>query len=406
MKAHVVFGLLYGDEGKGTTVDAYVRKFKSDLVVRFNGGPQAAHNVIDDQRHHTFSSWGSGTLAGAKTLISKYCLVDPLALIKEARILDLDPLEYVYVDSKCPVITEFHKRVNRINAQKSGVSTCGKGIGTTVEHSLLYPEGVLFYGDLSNKDTVISKLEMMKGDLNDISNYYLYYDFDEINIERLADYYIKCYKEINCINETRSLEMVHSSNNPIFEGAQGVLLDEYYGFLPFNTWSKTTPANAREMLKGYKGEVVEVGVLRAYASRHGNGPFVTEDKNILLKEPHNVYNPWQGHFRFGHFDLKAVLYSLLACGRPVDELVLTHNDYFKDKEKVKVCNEYNIDVLDKLPRPGLSEPERERISLSLFTAMPIYENINCSDFRNFLEQHIAPLKLISNGPKHTEKQWV
>ena len=97
-------GLGFGDEGKGTCTDWLVREHKSQLVVRYNGGSQAAHNVVDGDKHHTFAQFGSGTLAGAKTYLSRFMLVEPLSLMREASALrDLgmwEPLSMMYVDRK------------------------------------------------------------------------------------------------------------------------------------------------------------------------------------------------------------------------------------------------------------------------------------------------------------------
>jgi adenylosuccinate synthase len=112
----------------------------------------------------------------------------------------------------------------------------------------------------------------------------------------------------------------------IFEGAQGVLLDEDYGFAPYNTWSKTTPLNARS----FTGDAVPttvVGVTRTYLTRHGPGPLVTEDNSMVLPSTeHNRTNVWQRDFRRGWFDLPMFRYALARAGR-VDTIALTHCDF-------------------------------------------------------------------------------
>src|SRR5579864_7866772 len=88
-KVFLVQGLGYGDEGKGSIVDYLVRQEKAPLVVRFNGGAQAAHNVVtDDGRHHTFTQFGSGTFAGARTFLSRFMIVNPFTLLTEAKALE------------------------------------------------------------------------------------------------------------------------------------------------------------------------------------------------------------------------------------------------------------------------------------------------------------------------------
>lgn len=94
----------------------------------------------------------------------------------------------------------------------------------------------------------------------------------------------------------------------VFEGAQGVLLDEWRGFHPYTTWSTTTFANAETLLAeaGSAQTALRLGVVRCYMTRHGPGPFVTEDPTLELPEPHNQHGAWQGVFRAGHFDVVAL----------------------------------------------------------------------------------------------------
>jgi adenylosuccinate synthase len=131
----------------------------------------------------------------------------------------------------------------------------------------------------------------------------------------------------------------------IFEGAQGVLLDESYGFAPYHTWSNVTAANARTLVDeaAFEGRVSHLGVLRAYATRHGAGPFVTEDAGLTARWPdrHNRTNPWQQAFRVGYFDLVATRYALAIAG-DVDVLAITHLDRLGDNapENWALCDAY------------------------------------------------------------------
>ena len=146
--AIVVAGLGFGDEGKGTTVDWLVRRHESALVVRYNGGAQAAHNVVlPDGRHHTFSQFGSGTLAGAETFLSRYMLVNPSAMLNEAAGLAglgvVDPLSRVHVDEDALITTPFHIAANRAREQARGDGrhgSCGMGIRETILFPLVKPE--------------------------------------------------------------------------------------------------------------------------------------------------------------------------------------------------------------------------------------------------------------------------
>ena len=108
----------------------------------------------------------------------------------------------------------------------------------------------------------------------------------------------------------------------VFEGAQGVLLDEWRGFHPYTTWSTTTFANAEQLLAEAGQQAIRLGVTRCYAPRHGPGPLVTEDPILDLPEPHNGRGAWQGPFRTGHLDAVALRYAIEVAGG-VDALAVT-----------------------------------------------------------------------------------
>ncbi|HEY8077289.1 MAG TPA: adenylosuccinate synthetase, partial [Labilithrix sp.] len=160
----LIAGLGYGDEGKGTTVDFLARVAKTRLVVRYNGGAQAAHNVVDGERHHTFAQLGSATLSGVPTLLSRHVLVNPIALFAEARHLEAigvrDPLGMLRVEADALVTTPFHVAANRLREMsRSGRNgSCGMGIGETMGDSLADPEGALRVRDLDSPTIVGEKL--------------------------------------------------------------------------------------------------------------------------------------------------------------------------------------------------------------------------------------------------------
>ncbi len=115
----------------------------------------------------------------------------------------------------------------------------------------------------------------------------------------------------------------------MFEGAQGVLLDESFGDREYNTWTNTTFENAERLLEesGWDGRVQKIGVIRTYMTRHGEGPLPTEDLVLdHLPEPHNRDSGYQGKFRRGHFDFRLVLRAIDICGG-IDGIALNHCDH-------------------------------------------------------------------------------
>jgi len=186
----------------------------------------------------------------------------------------------------------------------------------------------------------------------------------------------------------------------VFEGAQGVLLDEWHGFHPYTTWSTTTFANASALLGGR--DAVRLGVLRTFTTRHGNGPLVTEDASLDLTDPHNPTNPWQGPFRVGHFDAVAHRYALEVCGG-VDALALTHLD-LADRG-VRMC--YAYDWTDRLvPGPPGDLDRQEALTRRLETTVPLYDPPP-GDWVQAVERELGvPVAVTSHGPTAADKREI
>ena len=193
----------------------------------------------------------------------------------------------------------------------------------------------------------------------------------------------------------------------VFEGAQGVLLDEWRGFHPYTTWSTTTFANAETLLADAAHTALRLGVVRCYLTRHGPGPFVTEDPTLELPEPHNQHGTWQGVFRTGHFNAVALRYAVEVSGG-VDAVALTHLDAAA-RHPLRVGRSYQIDG-QRLGRiiPG---PERdlgwqERLTAMLLRARPVYEDPG-PDWPGLVEDMLgAPVVLRSYGPTAADKRAV
>jgi adenylosuccinate synthase len=365
--AILVVDLAFGDCGKGTIVDYLVRTRAAHTVVRFNGGPQAGHNVVaPDGRHHTFAQFGSGTLvAGVRTLLSHFTLVEPYAMINEATHLrDAcgvgDALARTTLDRRCIVITPPQQAANRLREIARGAAahgTCGMGVGEAVRDSIDYPELVLRAGELSNRAVVTAKLRAHRRikleqvrdcadalDVHAKAKMSLQTLRDDSWVDAAADNYAWLAEHVTLADERVVAALLNGSRTVVFEGAQGVLLDEAFGFHPHTTWSTTTLANADALLDeaGFDGLRVRLGVLRSYFTRHGAGPLVSEDPSLgsRLPEPHNDTRGWQGAFRVGPFDAVAARYALAVAG-PVDGLALTHLDRWPALDG-QVCDAYDL----------------------------------------------------------------
>jgi adenylosuccinate synthase len=368
IKAIILVGLNYGDEGKGSVTDSLVQHFKSDLVVRYNGGFQAAHNVHNETGHHTFHQFGSGTLSGARTYIGSEVIISPKLMMDEADSLyklGVDkPLSLIHISPNCRITTLYHIALNQMRelARTNVHGSTGNGIGVTAELARQRSSWVLRVRDLSkHKSDVLQILNSIyeycflkcvelqhdyKLESQAVEDLMLTFNIPQLN-NQLYDIYLEW---LNQVNVCHSLDIIKDSNLPIFEGAQGVLLDKLHGFHPYTTWSDTTPTYAMDMLyilgipiqNTYK-----LGITRTFMTRHGNGPLLTEtnDLNALIAHDHNKTGKFQGCLRVGNLDLMALQYAIQKCGG-LNGLAVTHCDYLSNREVRTVCWTYaGIDLL-------------------------------------------------------------
>lgn len=342
--AYLVAGLGYGDEGKGATVDFLVRQLSARLVVRYNGGAQAGHNVVTPTaRHHTFAQFGSGTFVpGVWTYLSKYMMVNPLDMMLEEEHLRTqgvtDAFSRTMVDDRALITTPFQRAVNKVLLRESGKNnSCAMGIGQTREDHIKYGPLVLFAGDLRNSNVLRTKLRFLQSvswdKVKELSAKTSIVD-DIFLGENIIDYLVAVYTRWtfmlvpSAFEAFLSLGLANDSDeNVVFEGAQGVLLDEDFGEEGFNTWSKTTFHNCGVILDeaNRKGPTHRIGVLRTYMTRHGDGPLPTAETDWFPPEKHNEDVGAQGKFRKSNFSFEAVDRALEICGG-VDSFALNHLD--------------------------------------------------------------------------------
>ena len=340
--AHIVIDLGFGDCGKGTTVSKLVEETGSPLVVRFNGGAQAAHNVQVNGVHHTFNQFGSGTLQGASTFLSEKHIFNPVALYTEARELSKKMgitveslLKRVYIHSNCLVTTTAHIFLNRINNLRTAgtTGTCGMGIAATIQNPILVVRDL--------KSNLYSKqleyfFEKVRNDLGQVTDSRIIELANELDLDLNPDH--RC-DEVRHSVEIIDRVMAHvqvvddygiigkylSQNDVIFEGAQGVLLDEAYGVGPNTTWSDCTSRNAKNILNYLETPHKSVvwGCLKPFTTRHGAGPLPSYKPKMdpADYDLYNVRNLYQGDFRIGSFDLELHEYAIRVSGG-VDVLAL------------------------------------------------------------------------------------
>lgn len=356
-----VLGLGFGDCGKGHFTDFLARGWRAHTVVRFNGGGQAGHNVVlPDGRHHTFSQFGSATFQpGVVTVLARPVVVHPTALLLEAEHLRgcgvPDALARLCIDPHCRITTPFHQALGRLRELERGAKahgTCGAGFGETVRHDLEFPAETLHMGDLSRPSLARKKVADLQCSLREAiaqkplpeaADFERQILFDPSVGERWLEQALRLPDLISPMSENPLADRLHRPGTVVFEGAQGILLDEWHGFHPHTTWSSTTPeaveALAREA--GHSARVRHFGVLRSYLTRHGPGPLPTEDPGLdQLAEPHNSHDGWQGRFRRGHPDALLLKYALAVTGS-LDGLLISHLDALSPERPLKWCEGYH-----------------------------------------------------------------
>ena len=340
-RATVVIGGAMGDEGKGLLTDYYASHGKKPIVVRFSGGANAGHTVVlPNGRRHVFSHFGAGMFSGAATHLSKYFVVNPLLWRKEARELQwLGEWSRTSIDGHAMLSTPYDMLINQFAETSRGGKrhgSVGVGINETV-HRCSIP----FW---HTPAAYIGK-HFLKPALLDIRDGYVFQRLDELGIkltqqqfelimsEALIDDFIAAADEMAAHTFFSGSEILHNHETIIFEGSQGLLLDEKHEFFPHVTRARTGLTNATTIAKEIGLTDLDVTyVTRAYTTRHGSGPLPHEDPGLRYRDDTNQPNEWQGTLRFAPLDAvllgKTIMADMHASSFPNihTTLAVTHLD--------------------------------------------------------------------------------
>ncbi len=324
--ARVVIGAQFGDEGKGQVVAGEAAATGDDgIVVRYNGGAQAGHTVVTpDGRRHVFSHVGSGAFSGTASFLSRWFVSHPILFLREQAVLaalGVNPV--VAVDPVSPVTTPYDMLINQIVEQARGDGrhgSCGVGFGETIERNLA-PPYALTVRDLTDPG-LADRLDAIRRDYAPARLARLGYgaayleNADLFQSEAVLDHFVE--------DVGRFLEAVTVSDAwtatrgraVIFEGEQGLRLDQDRGCFPYVTRSNTGLRNVLELAGELGLERLEVSyVTRAYLTRHGAGPLpheLPEPPYPGIEDATNRPNPYQGTLRFGWLDLDQLGQALAA----------------------------------------------------------------------------------------------
>ncbi len=321
MVARVVIGAGFGDEGKGATVDRLSRP--DTVVVRFNGGAQAGHTVVaPDGRAHVFHHVGSGSFRGAATFLSRHMVASPMHLLPElAELRGLGVRPRVMADARALLTTPYDMLLNqaaeRARAERRHGS-CGYGVGETIEragHGL----GTTL-ADLRDPAGLRRRLRAIRADwvpargaalgLHRLSAEAAHDVARLVGGDDLAEAFLAAAAAFREAVEIVDGPAALSGADLVFEGAQGLALDQDRGAFPHVTRSHTGLCNALAVA-GELGvrRLAVTYVTRCYTTRHGAGPLPGERPAAPVerfRDTTNQPNPWQGSLRFAVLDADAL----------------------------------------------------------------------------------------------------
>ncbi len=409
----VILGMQFGDEGKGKITD-YISKVYDD-VVRFNGGGNAGHTVVINDKKYKFHLIPSGALQSKTVILGNGMVLDLEELLTEIDVLKVANKNInIKISANAHIVSKMHKFLDKQEESirsNLNIGTTSMGIGPTYEDK--YARTGIRVIDLSDIEILrqkIGTIYKMKKELLKDSIYN-----DENERENLAKDLYSLGEKINCyIDYTETLINAEykTGKNILFEGAQGGMLDIDFGIYPFVT-SSNTIAGALSSGSGFSFRKVDkvIGVFKAYQSKVGSGPFPTEiiDDDSLRKYGSEYGTTTGRPRRVGWLDIPLLKYTSML--NDVDSLAITKVDILGKMDKIKVGLKYLIDgkEIDYFPKklkdfekirveykeiPGWGDMDEEKIIDQGYSALPK----NMKDYLKLIEDEIGKnIEIISLG---------
>lgn len=379
MDNYILCGMQAGDEGKGSFIDYLAHQKNIDCIIRYNGGSQASHTVITPEGIlHKFSQLGSGMfLEKCHTYITENMVINLGNLMVELEVFSQKTnipvpslIKRIHIHENCFVVTPYHKLINKLRELSKGTSrrgTVGTGVSEVMylinnNPSLGLRVKDIFASDsaslvrclyelqkyvqnfyTSNKEVIEKNTPVT---LKDNLQNEIEFLTEQTSFLRIARTFIRDLKNAPalisfkaCIYSNYENSYRKDCSNAIFEGAQGLLIDDVYGIKPNTTHLDTTINFALSISKS-QDKITKIGISKAFSSRHGLGSFPTEDIQISQKisDSNQEESFWNGKIRFGWFD--AVLMKYAQTVNKVDTLYLSSLDKLDRFEKIKICVAY------------------------------------------------------------------
>ena len=340
----VVLGTFFGDEGKGKIIDFLSKDAK--IAIRCSGGNNAGHTISVDGKKFAFHLIPSGILnKGTKAIIGNGVVIDPKVLIEELENLKSNGIDIsnFYISDKAQIIFPYHIKMDELqeNLRENKIGTTKRGIGPA------YCDKFERSG-IRAEDLISERFEeMVKENVKRKNTIFKAYGYDEIDSEKLIKEYKKYAEYLKpFITDTVSLmhKAIENKEKILCEGAQATLLDIDFGSYPYVTSSNPTiggVCTGTGIGARYIGEVY--GVLKAYSSRVGEGPYITEQKNevgdLIRELGHEYGTTTKRPRRCGWLDLVALKYSVMLNG--ITGLAINHVDTIGKLDKINLCVAYN-----------------------------------------------------------------
>ena len=378
-KVDVVIGLQYGDEGKGKIVDYLAKNY--DVIARFSGGDNAGHTIYKDTEKIVLHLIPSGILnPNIINIIGNGVVINPIAFKQEVEMLQshgIDVKSRLIISDKAHIITPLHKSWDAYNESQLGQNKIGstlKGIGPCYTDKVAR-KGIRVGDILSNtfKDNIISHY---------VNTRNLPFEYPDVSEFLEACDFLKEFK----IEQTEILinKLLKEGKKVLAEGAQATGLDIDFGSYPYVTSSATTTAGVCQGLGVPPHRIGNVyGVIKAYATRVGNGPFVTELFDEIGEEICKIGNEYGSTTgrkrRCGWINLDEINYNSMLCG--VDEFVLTKSDILTGFDEVKIYFDGKLETLKGWSKIDSDEFNTFLDKIELYTKTPI-QIVSCGTGRN------------------------
>ena len=411
VKADVLLGLQWGDEGKGKIVDVLTSQY--DIIARFQGGPNAGHTLEFDGIKHVLHTIPSGIFHnGVVNIIGNGVVIDPIIFDNEIKsISKLNvKISKLLISKKAHLILPTHKLLDAASEKAKGKEKIGstlKGIGPTYMDKT--GRNGLRIGDLTDRD--------FKDKYNKLKNKHLklldFYDF-EYELEKLENEWFSCLNTLlnfQHIDSEHYLNKCLKENKKILaEGAQGTLLDIDFGSYPFVTSSNTITAGACTGLGIAPNKINDVyGIFKAYCTRVGSGPFPTElfdETGERIAKIGNEFGATTGRpRRCGWIDIPALKYAINING--VTKLMMMKADVLSGIDVIKACTHYETKegIIDYLPfqsnhdlTPIYKEIKGWKNDLTKLSSLNEAPK-ELHNYINWLEEELeVPITIVSVGP--------